>query len=582
MSLASVLQADFSAGIVRSVPPEQIPPNGVYDLQNLLLDDDGAVYERGGSAFLSGALGTQGLMGVWDVALAAGYRTVFLGAPSTANLGVLDVDDTTVVQVPGDPTYSSARLSIPTRAVVVDGVLVIPYGLASGSSPDNLLYGGSRKTSPYTTGTATATLASATVTGAGTLWSANADAGMILNVAGSQAVVKSVDSNTQLTLTRAWPFATAAGAAYRLDPIRRLGAVGVVGTAGKRLLLGFGSRVYFYPSSAAGGTGMFGTLNLLEDFHEMPGDVLAIEGLDNQAVVFTTAGMYMITGFDFDLTDDFANVQQAVRKVSEDVIVWGSAGCANWTGQLVVPTFDGCYLFSGGQLTDLTRSIAPLWQSYVTSGYVPGQAAVYRNTLFMPVLDSSNVVQDVLVCRLDRPFPPFPGATQLWWPWTRLGASGGGNMAAFTSRRRAAAVPKLLGASRASSSKVWDCTSFFSRDAGGLEADGTALTSILWTRSFRFGKATLKGVVKRVRVLHELVSASATADVAMQFLPAQAAAVSPSPQAPEEAGDDAFSWVLTDPACRTLYGAVKLTLAERSEKWKVKAVELLFRDVRKT
>jgi hypothetical protein len=68
----------------------------------------------------------------------------------------------------------------------------------------------------YTTGTAT-TNGTTTVTGTGTLWLTNARAGdrFKIDSIGTWATIASVDSNTQLTLTSAYP--SASGAAYHID-----------------------------------------------------------------------------------------------------------------------------------------------------------------------------------------------------------------------------------------------------------------------------------------------------------------------------------------------------------------------------
>jgi hypothetical protein len=73
----------------------------------------------------------------------------------------------------------------------------------------------------YTTGTVTATNASATVTGSGTSWSANLVAGMYFRIDATGVgdsskwyQISSVDSNTQITLTAVYGEATSAGENY--------------------------------------------------------------------------------------------------------------------------------------------------------------------------------------------------------------------------------------------------------------------------------------------------------------------------------------------------------------------------------
>ena len=72
--------------------------------------------------------------------------------------------------------------------------------------------------SQYSTGTATVTNGSATVTGTNTLWLANVSAGDSFTVAGDGVMydVASVDSDTQITLSVAYAGVTAAGVVYTI------------------------------------------------------------------------------------------------------------------------------------------------------------------------------------------------------------------------------------------------------------------------------------------------------------------------------------------------------------------------------
>jgi len=54
-----VMEADFSAGMVRDVPRTSIPDGGVYRMQDFLCDQPGKVYKRGGAAFASPAVNEQ-------------------------------------------------------------------------------------------------------------------------------------------------------------------------------------------------------------------------------------------------------------------------------------------------------------------------------------------------------------------------------------------------------------------------------------------------------------------------------------------------------------------------------------------
>lgn len=51
------VEADFSRGIVRDLPRSSIPPGGVYDAVDFLLDQPGVARKRGGTAYQSNAIG---------------------------------------------------------------------------------------------------------------------------------------------------------------------------------------------------------------------------------------------------------------------------------------------------------------------------------------------------------------------------------------------------------------------------------------------------------------------------------------------------------------------------------------------
>ena len=72
--------------------------------------------------------------------------------------------------------------------------------------------------SQYSTGLSSVTNGSATVTGSGTLWSANVSAGDSFTIAGDGVMydVASVNSNTSITLSVAYAGPTASGAVYAI------------------------------------------------------------------------------------------------------------------------------------------------------------------------------------------------------------------------------------------------------------------------------------------------------------------------------------------------------------------------------
>lgn len=494
MALAKLTQDDFAAGSVRSVARHLIPANGVYGIENGLLDDDGSVYRRGGSEYYSTiAFGSGGLRWVWDGHLPAGQRTVFA---DSNDFGVLSAG---LVPI----NLGGSGLAAPVRAVVVGGMLFIPGGT---------VYGGSLKAADYSTGTASVTLASKTVTGASTAWVANADAGMLLKIAGAGRYypIASVDSDTQLTLVDAYEGSTAATQAYALT---RLGSAAspyrtadLYATVAERLVTVEGSSIRFSAGRSALGVLQPHVFDVT-DLHELPegSTGLGAEALRDLLIVFGTDGVWSINNMAFDLTDAAGNVQQSMQSTSQDVLLWGPAGVGSYGGALVVPAVDGVFLVDGvSQPVPVGRSIRPLIEEHVRAGHKPGGAAVFKGHYFLPVLDATNLVVDHLVCRLDR---PVKVRDQVFFPWSWLRGHGG-DVAALTSHvaSTAARQPELLAAGR-TDGRVSKLTGFFDPTAARkADADATVHRSLVESRDYATGVGNLN-TVRRLRVRYELTDA---------------------------------------------------------------------------
>lgn len=485
-SLAKQAQDDWAAGMFHSAAPHLIPSNGAYSITNMLLDDDGSLYKRGGSQYLTTAAFGASLRFIWDGNLKPGGRTV-IASPSA--FGVLPADDTVPISLGG------AGLTNPRRAVEIEGVLAIGGGT---------LYGGSRKTADYSTGTMAVTNGSTTVTGAGTAWLANLDAGMFLRRGTERYYhVASVDSDTQLTLSEAYTGTTGSGLAYaatRLGSVPRISDCYAV--AGGRLLSCEGNRVYL---SNYGNPFIFGA----DDYHEFPegATVIGAQGLRDTAFIFTTVGVFGISNIELELVDDLGNAQQRVTHLNRELVLWGHEGISAWAGALIVPAIDGCYLFDGqGAPQRISGSISERWWTYVALGYKPGVAAVHLNHYFLPVLDVANNVVDMLVCRLDRPVASRMGTI---FPWVHL--DGTGIKAAALAVRIAAGTrqPLLLGASRTSAARVLKFRVFDHEDYAGRKADpdGSAPVVEITLRDVQTGQM-VENWVRRVRIRYELEDAA--------------------------------------------------------------------------
>jgi hypothetical protein len=463
-------QDEFGGGIFRS---PRAPQGCVYDCVNGLIDDELAIYRRGGVSYRTNVDlgGGVQIVGLADGLLpSVGARTAFWTAVAMHALNPLD--DLTPVTVPlagVNPPQAFAK------AWGSHGLMV----LAGSTDGQVLLWGGSLKAS-YSTGTITLTNGSKTVTGAGTAWLTGADAGMILN--GILSVDK-VTSNTQLELREAWGGATAAGLAYTLDPtlvftpapVAALGSipsgtfhVATVGNAPGRTVVTAGNRAYF---SDFGGFGFAAT-----DYHEVPppAQIIGADAVSDTLVLFTTTGVWAATNMNLDLTSATGEPQQTLEQINKDIVAWGNPGVAgfspysgvqDWQGQFVVPALDDIYIFGvGSPAISIGRGIRSLYRSYIASGFRPGLATVYQGHYILPVRSGGGAV-DTLVCRLDQ----RDRLGKVRPAWTRVG--GQGRQIVYTGRARPTSAPSLVGGQGV---RLVDATSWFTPDAAHkADADGT-------------------------------------------------------------------------------------------------------------
>jgi hypothetical protein len=150
------------------------PGDAAYDIQNGLLDDDGNVYQRGPTRKLSSNQSRTGrCTGLWEGSFTPGRRTIAMGAGGDVGWMGRATRVAEDVRVRGvdrrhrgagrrDPVHARRLRDLDVRGLAEDGELL--------------------------DGHATFTNGSKTVTGAGTAWLANVDAGMLISDArGSSA-----------------------------------------------------------------------------------------------------------------------------------------------------------------------------------------------------------------------------------------------------------------------------------------------------------------------------------------------------------------------------------------------------------
>jgi hypothetical protein len=504
--LLSIPQEDFAGGSIQSVARHLIAANGAFEITNGLLDDDGSVYLRGGSSFISNAAFGASLRWIWDGYFTAGRRTVF--ASPTA-FGVLAADEQTPVSLGG------GGLSEPVSAAQVGGILFIGGGT---------MYAGSRMAADYSTGTIDAADDSTVVTGTGTTWLANVDPGMLLRVAGAGRyyVVASVDSNTQITLTEpvAGAIVAQAYALTRLGTAVNHGAktASIYASLADRLVAVIDDSVWFSEGIDADVLpARFRTHSFIdtaltpspENRVRLPEGErgVAAAALDDRLMVFSTGGVWVLTNVGYGLVDDVGQPLQRLQRISGDLIGWGAPGLASWENSLVVAAADGVYMMtpSGGPQS-LTRGIRQRYLDYVRQGFKPGTPAVFRSHLFLPVLDASNDVMDLLVCRLDRTVRTREGDV---YPWTFMEGHGG-NVTALTVRASSgsARLPRLLAADRSEGARVLELSSFFTPgETFKLEADASVHNLTLETRDYRTGDPRRRNrcTVRHMALFYELL-----------------------------------------------------------------------------
>ena len=581
---ASTTQDDFSKGA--HVGHERVPATGVEDCINGLYDDDGTIFKRGGAAYLttSDTSSTYGdLRAVWSGQLVTGEAVIALSSIATQVAGVFDWaiwqfnNSTNVLDKMYDADESLSNRPSWGRMVETGGVLAMPRR----SQTRITAFGGADK-ALYTVGggnTVTVTAGSTAVSGSGTTFATDVEAGMILAVGSPPryGIVKSVTDNTNLVLDQPWAGSTAtSGATFNpavdlvtaggglITAIENTGANVpplVCGTAYGRLLIAVGRRLYF---SSTSDPFLFTT----EDYHEFPDGVsiTGLEPLGDAVLVFTTDGVSALSGLALDLTDDYGNTQHRLDLVNRDLILWDERGIAAVPDGALVPALDDVYAFSPGSASRIGGGIRRLYRQYVKAGYMLGHASVHRGHYFLPIIDPATDDEwvDLLVCNLD---------SKAWSRWDGYG----GKVRSLTQRMRSGA-PSLVacaGAGSSDSRRLTNLTGCF-EPAAGNKQDADATTHNLKVTFRTLGSSTLKAMWARFRVLYTLTDAASdnptmTAEYATGLPGSSFTALTGTAT---EADDGMAYWPIRK---RTKTIRVRLTTSGASAKCVIRGVETLYR-----
>jgi hypothetical protein len=518
-------QSDWGAGIYRG---RRAPPGTVFDAVNVLVDDEGQMFKRGGGTYMDSSAfdPMRNLEAAYYPAVNAARLTFFglttlpsgrLWAAPTVGTGI----------IPNVIRTNMPTTPIPGRPASIGGVSVFPIG------PDGkmLLYGGTlRALGGYQTSASTGLTASGAANttiltvSAGPSLAGIASVGMIVRqlATGLVNVIQSVDSATQLTVSTPWPDGGVSGefglygavdtrdtsqiAAASVFPFPVMGAETFVASAGAgspRLLVGFANRLY----ESDPGDGFRAAAWDVNRYHELPSnaEIVGLEGAGDHVLVFTTAGTWIIDNLSLDVVDDNGNVQQQVQLLSGDMVLWGDRGIGAWTRNVIVPARDDIYLISAdGGIDTISRAIRPLYRSYVAAGYVPGRAAVHRGHYFLPIMGrgaSTDTAIDLLVCRLDR---PFDSAAGLLRPWTRWSGHGAGMFFATVSSSTAAS--RLVAVSRPDAivgKRLIDLTGALNQTGPATDANATTPTFTVESTDDDLGAGIRPNTVEKVRYVYE-------------------------------------------------------------------------------
>jgi len=140
----------------------------------------------------------------------------------------------------------------------------------------------------------------------------------------------------------------------------------------------------------------------------------------------------------------------------------------------------------------ISDPIQQLYRDYVSLGYTPGLATVYRGHYILPILNGTTQV-DTLVCRLDAQGRP----------WTRLSGFGA-KIAAYAVRLNPTLrKPELIGGSSAAG-RVLTLMYFEPSVATAFDADGSVAPWSLQMRDWPTGPLN-RNTITKFRAAYQLV-----------------------------------------------------------------------------
>lgn len=384
-------QADFSLGLWDVAHSDMLQPRASLGvLSDGYVGDTGEVRCRGRvGQRVAVALSGPGLF-VWAGALLPGRRELCADAFA---LSVLDAAGTAIARVYPHP-LGGASVKVEQPAVVANTV-VIPFTFFNpGPGLGFALYGGSRFAN--TNLSVSVVNGSAVITRAAGGFIAGVDAGMIVVFTGGigWAVVKTVDTDTQVTLDRPWAAATNAALALGFSgslvswsgffPIPGLQGPGVVSVAGRVVFMRDNVLTFSEGPDPATGAPRTNTMTA-RNRHEFPIDAtyLALAALRDSVFVFTAAGVFIVRNMAYEIVDGSGNPAHPIEVLSTQTVALGSSGIVTWGNALIVPCRDGIYAIDGiGAPVKISRGL-PIAEM-VRDGLELGLATIFKGRYILP------------------------------------------------------------------------------------------------------------------------------------------------------------------------------------------------------
>jgi len=478
------VQSEFQDGMVRQGDRSEIPKTGAYDIQNGLLDDGGDPYRRGGTKYKSNAAlaGTKVDWG-WDGYFKAGRRTIWANDASNYFAEFTANDETPIV------LRETAIEKIEQSAQLKD-ILFISGGF---------MYAGGRVPGVYSTGKVKVTKGSAQVVGTGTEFKVNVEPGSFFKVGATRTyVVENVPSNTELVLSDAWEGETEAEKAYETRSLASHSeysaykAFQYMCVCANRLVGIVDNKIYFTEvNNPHTFTNSLGTTNV----QELPPGTkpFGLATLGQTVMIFTSVGLWSLEGLALSIVDQNGNSQHRLQPLSSEIMLVGALGLATWEGRLVTPTTGGIILVdevSGPE--QISQQIEGHYQGRLLEGWKVGQAEVFRDHYFLPLVDPAGSAKEVLVCRLDQGGRRGP-------PWTRF-TGHGGEIKAFFSRPTESPGTGLLLGGHGAVSRIVNCSSYFTPSLTyRRDANESSHSFVVVPRDLDTGQLTINAV-RQLRV----------------------------------------------------------------------------------